>query len=140
MLAQEGEFSALMVQLVVVGVQHALVPSHVQEGILARDKTFSHGWDVGQGQVDQAHLPIGPHEANGTRQPVFETMGFVVGKLLPVVLAQEGHVERVRRGERHGLFWLVVVFFFLVVVMVWLGIQLLYFSGHPCHLTNICPF
>ena len=44
-LAQEGEFSA--VQLVAVGVQHALVPSHVRQGILGRDKAFSHGRDVG---------------------------------------------------------------------------------------------
>ena len=95
-LAQEGEFSALMVQLVAVGVQYALVLSHEQEGILGRDKAFSHGRHGGQGQTDQSHLPIGPHEANGTRQPVFETIRVVVGKLLLVVLAQESHGERVR--------------------------------------------
>ena len=110
------EFSALMVQLVVVGVQHAFVPSHVQQGILGRDKAIPHSWNGGQGQTDQAHLPIWTHKSNGTRQPVFETMGLVVGKLVLVVLTQEGHVERMRRGERHGLFFLVVVFF-LVAVM-----------------------
>ena len=137
-LAQEGEFSTVMVQSVVVDVQHALVPSHVQQRILGRDKAFSHGRDGGQGQTDQAHLPIRTHKSNGARQPVFETMGLVVGKLVLVVLAQEGHVERMRRRQRHDLF--LVVVFFLVAVMAPLGIQLLYLSGHPCHLTNTWSF
>ena len=86
------------------------MPSHVQQGILDRDKAFPHDRDGGQGQTDQSHLPIRTHKSNGARQPVFETMGSVVGKLVLVVLAQEGHVERVRQRERHGLFFLVVLF------------------------------
>ena len=113
LIAQEGEFSALMVQSVVVGVQHALVPSHVQERIPGGHKRFSHGRNVGQGHTDQPDLPIGAHEPNGTRQAVFETVGLVGGKLLFVVLAQERHVERMQRGERHGRF-LFRVFFFVV--------------------------
>ena len=108
LFAQEGEFSALMVQSVVVGVQHALVPSHVQERILGGDKRFSHGRNVGQRQTDQPDLPIGAHEPNGTRQSVFETVGLVGGKLLLVILAQERHVERMQRGERHGRFLFLV--------------------------------
>ena len=105
LIAQEGEFSALMVQSAVVGVQHAFVPSHVQEGILGRDKRFPHGRNVGQGQTDQSHLPIGSHEANGTRQSVFEMVGLIGGKLVLVVLTQESHVERMHRGESHGRFF-----------------------------------
>ena len=110
LIAQEGEFSALMVQLDVVGVQHALVPSHVQEGILGRDERFSHGRNVGQGHTDQSHLPIGSHEANGTRQSVFETVGLIGGKLVLVILAQESHVERMQRRERHGRFFFLIFF------------------------------
>ena len=114
LIAQEGEFSALMVVVVVVGVQHALVPSHVQEGIHGGHKRFSHGRNVGQRHTDQSDLPIGAHEPNGTRQPVFETVGFIGGKLGLVVFTHERHVERMRRGERHGRF-LFRVFFFWVV-------------------------
>ena len=126
-----------MVQSVVVGVQHAFVPLYVQQGILGSDKAFPHHRDGGQGQTDQSHLPILTHESNGARQPVFETMGLVVGKLVRVALTHEGHVERIRRGERHVLFF---VFFFLDEVMVRLEIQLLYLSGHPFHLTNTRSF
>ena len=113
LIAQHGKFLTVMVQSVVVGVQDALVPSHVQQRIFGRDKAFPHYRDRRQGQTDQSHLPILTHKSNGARQPVFETMGMVVGKLVLVVLAQEGHIERVRRGKCHGLFFFVVVFFFL---------------------------
>ena len=113
MFAQHGEFSTFMVQSVIIGVQHAFVPSHVQQGILAIDKVFPHGRDGGQGQGDQPHLSILTHESNGTRQMVFETMGTVVRKLVRVALTHEGHVERIRRRKRHVLF-----FFFDEVVLV----------------------
>ena len=101
LIAQEGEFSALMIVFVVVGVQHALVPSYVQEGIHGGNKRFSHGRNVGQRHTDQPDLPIGAHEPNGTRQTVFETVGSVVGKLVLVVLTTQRHVEGMRRGEHH---------------------------------------
>ena len=101
LIAQEGEFSALMVVFVVVGVQHALVPSYVQEGIHGGHKRFSHGRNVGQRHTDQPDLPIGAHEPNGTRQAVFETVGLVGGKLGLVVLTTQRHVEGGRRGEHH---------------------------------------
>ena len=107
--SKEVVFLSIMVVSFVHSVPYAYVPSDVKQRIRGCDKTFPHGRDVGYGQTDQAHLPIGPHEANGTRQPVFETMGLVVGKLVLVVLAQESHVERMRRGERHDLFFLAVV-------------------------------
>ena len=111
LIAQEGEFSALMVQSVVVGVHHALVPSYVQERIHGGHKRFSHGRNVGQRHTDQPDLPIGAHEPDGTRQAAFETVGFIGGKLGLVVFTHERHVERGRRGERHGRFLFRVVFF-----------------------------
>ena len=123
-----------MVQSVVVGVQHAFVPSHVQQGILAI-KVFPHGRDGGQGQADQPHLPILTHESKGARQPVFETIGTVFRKLVRVALTHEDHVERIRRGKRHVLFS-----FFFDDVMAPLEIQLLYLSGHLFHLTNTRSF
>ena len=109
-LSNEVEFLSVMEVSIVPRIQQPYMPSNVDYGFNITDQIFCHEGGVGDGQTDQSHLPIGSHETNGTRQPVFETAGCVVGKLLLVILAHERHVERMRRGERHGRF-----FFFLVV-------------------------
>ena len=101
---------SVMVVSIVPRIQQPYMSSNVDYVFNVAEQIFCHEGGVGDGQTDQSHLPIGSHETNGTLQPVLETAGFVVGKLLLVILAHERHVERMRRGERHGRF-----FFFLVV-------------------------
>ena len=106
-------FFSVMVVFLVPRIQQPYVPSKVEHDFSVADQLLGHERDVGDGQTSQSHLPIGAHEPDGTRQPVFETVGLVGGKLLFVVVTPERHVERMRRGERHGRF-LFRVFFFVV--------------------------
>ena len=113
-LSNVVECLSIMVVFLVRWIQQPCVPSNVHYGINIIDQIFCHEGDVGDGQSDQTHLPIGSYETNGAWQPVFETVGSIVGKLLLVILTHERHVERMRRGERHGRF-LFLVFFSVVV-------------------------
>ena len=109
--SHEVGFFSVMVVFVVRRIQQPYVPSNVEHDIRVDEQILGHEGSVGEGQTDQSHLPIGAHEPDGTRQPVFETEGSIVGKLLLVVVALERHVERMRRGERHGRFLFLVFFF-----------------------------
>ena len=112
--SNEVEFLSVMVVSIVPRIQQPYVPSNVDYVFNITDQIFCHEGDVGDGQSDQTHLPIGSHETNGSGQSVLETVGLVGGKLVLVVLAQERHVERMQGGERHGRF-LFLVFFGVVV-------------------------
>ena len=102
--SHEVGFFSVMVVFVVRWIQQPYVPSNVEHDFGIPNQLLGHEGSVGDGQTDQSHLPIGAHEPDGTRQPVFETVGSIEGKLLFVVVTPERHVERRRRGERHGRF------------------------------------
>ena len=103
-------FLSVMIVFLVPRIQQPYVPSNVQYDFIVGDQLLGLERGIGDGQTGQSHLPIGAHEPDGTRQAVFETVGSVVGKLLFVVFTQERHVERMRRGERHGRFLFRVFF------------------------------